>query len=96
MKSLNKRSLFSLQTLILLSAMVVVDAGSAVQPQHLGLQAGVTMDKAAAAVSVEPKAAKSHDHRCAVWASCNGQRQAVKINHKNALLLAVAGLQQGI
>jgi hypothetical protein len=82
MKSLSKKSLFSLQTLILLSALVVVDAGSAVQPQTQRLQAEP--------MSVAPKAAKSRNPQCAVWATCNGQRQAVRLETKKALILAVA------
>lgn len=83
MKPLSKQSLFSLQTLILLSALVVVDAGSAVQPQP-------TRAQALTAVSAETQAIKSHNPQCAVWATCNGQRQAVRFEKRKALLLAVA------
>ena len=91
MRFSSKQSLFFVQTLVLLSALVAVDAGSAVQMQPAKVAVPAEEISVAAA-----KIEKSRSHRCAVWASCNGQRQTVQLNHKKALLLAVAvGLNQG-
>jgi len=91
MRFSSKQSLFFVQSLVLLLALVAVDAGSAVQ-MPLPQVAAATE----AASVTEGKVKKIRSHRCAVWASCNGQQQTVRVDHKKALLLAVAvGLNQG-
>lgn len=91
MRFTSKQSLIFVQSLVLLLALVAVDAGSAVQVQSPIMMVATTE----AASVTEANTNKIRSHRCAVWASCNGQRQTVQLNHKKALLLAVAvGLNQ--
>ena len=96
MRLANRSLVKVFKALILLSALAVMDSGSALQsrvPQLVNLSTPpmVTRDGPA---PVKPESAV-RDPRCAVWASCNGQRQAYRLAPRKAVLLAMAASMNG-